>query len=251
MKKLVLMYHDVYVNSPHESGFDTNGANHYKISVKVFEEQLQVLSEMVSNQQLDKSKILLTFDDGGVSFYNVIRPLLDKYGYVGHFYISTNYIGTQGFLTEMQVKSLYEGGHIVGSHSSSHPSNLSALSDYDRIREWQESVEKLNAICGCNTKEISIPNGFFSKKDIELFKQVGISTVYTSLIGENKTIDGINVLGRIAVDAFTSIGTFKGMITGGWTFEKLVIRQAILQTIKYILGNRYIAFKKTLRMVIH
>lgn len=242
-----MMYHDVYRHSIKESGFNTNGANHYKIAFDAFEEQLQILSEMIANNLIKKEDVILTFDDGGVSFSDVIMPLLGKYGFKGHFYISTDYIGEDGFMTADQVKMLVENGHVVGSHSCSHPRNISSLNISDREHEWFTSIEKLDSICGCKTEEISIPNGYFSKKDTDIFKRACISKVYTSSIGEHKFINGVEIIGRIAIDSTTSVQSFIAYITGGWQLRKLVIKQSILQIIKSILGNSYIRIKKVLR----
>ena len=241
------MYHDVYRESLQESGFDTNGANHYKITESQFIGQLELLSAFVRDNKLRKEDVILTFDDGGISFSEVIMPLLDKYGFNGHFYISTDYIGTKGFMTSDDIKCLADGGHIIGSHSCSHPSNLSSMKKDERDREWRESVEKLNSITGSQTNEVSIPNGYFTKEDVAQFKSLGIDTIYTSTIGENKIVDDVSVMGRIAIDANTTIDDFKQLIEGGWLLKKLVVRQAILQAIKSILGNNYIAIKKTIR----
>ena len=45
MENVVLMYHDVYKTSVKESGFQTDGANHYKITEASFEDQLQRIKE--------------------------------------------------------------------------------------------------------------------------------------------------------------------------------------------------------------
>ena len=251
MKQINLMYHDVYRNSLHESGFDTNGANYYKITENRFIEQLEFLSSFVSDNKLRKENVVLTFDDGGISFSEVIVPLLDKYGFKGHFYISTDYIGTKGFMSSDDIKRIADRGHTVGSHSCSHPSNLGSLSKEERDKEWRNSVSTLNSICGMQTNEVSIPNGYFTKEDVAQFKRLGINTIYTSTIEEYKVVDGVSVVGRIAIDANTTQDDFRQLVEGGWLIKKRIVRQTLLQVLKSLLGNNYISIKKTIRKWIH
>lgn len=42
MKKVVLMYHDLYLHSSSESGFQNDSAFQYKIQVNEFEKQVEV-----------------------------------------------------------------------------------------------------------------------------------------------------------------------------------------------------------------
>lgn len=247
MKKIVLMYHDVYRDSPSESGFDTHGANHYKISERMFERQLKVLSQLISDNKVRREDIVITFDDGGLSFSEIIMPLLNRYGFVGHFYIAADYIGTTRFMTSDQVKCLVENGHIVGSHSSSHPENISALEENTRELEWSKSLKKLSEICGGPIREVSIPNGFFDKKDVRLFKEHGVEYIYTSSIGEDKVIEGLYVIGRIAIDVNMSLENFKNIVSGGFQLNKLKLRQTVLGFFKRLLGDNYMTIKRIVR----
>lgn len=147
MSKITLMYHDVYVKDIKESGFNTHGAIHYKISKKTFEEHLRAISHFCELKQINKNDIVFTFDDGGVSFFTIIAPILEKYGWKGYFFISTNYIGTDGFLTIDQIKDLSRRGHIIGSHSHQHKV-LTEFSLNDVENELCTSVKILSDILG-------------------------------------------------------------------------------------------------------
>ena len=52
MKQTVLMYHDVFRDSVKESGFQTDGANHYKITEAAFSEQLSLLKGRPTNADI-------------------------------------------------------------------------------------------------------------------------------------------------------------------------------------------------------
>ena len=89
--------------------------------------------------------VLFTFDDGGISFLTIIAPILEKYNQKGIFFISTQYIDTPLFLTKKQIKELRERGHIIGSHSHSHPQNISELANSDLLEEYKNEIFKEKA----------------------------------------------------------------------------------------------------------
>jgi len=66
--------------------------------------------------------VLLTFDDGDISFYRVAYPLLQKYGMKAVNFIIPGWIGRQGVLNWDQVQEMHESGLVdFQSHSMHHP----------------------------------------------------------------------------------------------------------------------------------
>lgn len=239
-KQVVLMYHDVYKESPNESGFQSAGANHYKITKAVFKEHLQIIK---------RHAITMTFDDGGVSFYTIIAPLLERHGLIGHFFIATDKIGYEGFMTEAQIKDLHQRGHIIGSHSCSHPSDLRKISCEMRRIEWDNSIRILSNIIGEPVKEISIPNGFLQEKDLQIFNILGVSTVYTSKLGEYRQCNGIDIIGRVGIDKNMSTQFIEDILSRGFFYKMMFAKQKLLLILKALLGSRYIKIKKILRNI--
>ncbi|MCD8033192.1 MAG: hypothetical protein LUF83_02685 [Alistipes sp.] len=79
-----LMYHCVYRESVAESGgFQGIGPNLYKIDVERFEQH--ILDAVEYCQKYPDTEIAFTFDDGGISSYSLIAPLLERYGLKGIF----------------------------------------------------------------------------------------------------------------------------------------------------------------------
>lgn len=240
MKDSILMYHDVYKALVCESGFQTDGANHYKITEAAFEEQIKQISGL---------PVTLTFDDGGISFYTIIAPILEKYHLIGHFYIATNHIGTNGFMDENQIKDLHKRGHVIGSHSCSHPSDFRAVPFDARKKEWEDSVRRLSEIIGEQVKEVSIPNGFLQKDDIKIFEELGITTIYTSKLGENRKNGPMMIKGRIGVDKTMSSERVMSILTGGLSYIIMWAKQWLLSLLKILLGNNYIKIKTKIRKI--
>jgi peptidoglycan/xylan/chitin deacetylase (PgdA/CDA1 family) len=66
--------------------------------------------------------VILTFDDGYKSQYTTVKPILDKYGFKGTFYVVCNYaqkIDTDR-MNWTEIKELHQQGHDIGSHTMNH-----------------------------------------------------------------------------------------------------------------------------------
>ena len=134
------MYHDIEKRGEYKSGFQNDTAFHYKIDLDAFEAQVKALAY--------NDDIVFTFDDGGSSALFLAAPILEKYGRKGLFFICTQYIGQPGFLTEKQITELENRGHLIGSHSHTHPSNMASLSINEIRKEWGKSCGILEKILG-------------------------------------------------------------------------------------------------------
>lgn len=84
------------------------------------------------------------------------------------------------FLTKKQIKELRERGHIIGSHSHSHPQNISELANSDLLEEWSRSKKLLESITGEEIKMASIPNGYSNERVALQAFQAGYDLLYTS-----------------------------------------------------------------------
>jgi peptidoglycan/xylan/chitin deacetylase (PgdA/CDA1 family) len=151
-------------------------------------------------RQFEGRPVLLTFDDGGVSSHHPIADLLESRGWRGHFFITTDRIGTPGFLTEPQLRELHRRGHIVGSHSCSHPTRMAALTRAGLDREWRESLARLSAVLGGPVKVASVPGGYYSRAVAESAAAAGVEVLFTSEpTAQVAVLNGCRVLGRYAV----------------------------------------------------
>lgn len=244
-----LMYHDVYEHSPSESGFTSVGANYYKITKSKFETQISALNRMCVDNQLKRENILLTFDDGGSTSQTIIAPILEKYNFKGYFFIATNYINKEGFLTENMIKQLYKRGHIIGAHSCSHPSNITELSYEKRYSEWKDSIRYLCSIVGNTVNCISIPNGYYKPADIEIFQAANIHVVFSSTPIMNKSYGALQLLGRMAISSATTDEIFKKMIEDPMYSYYLQFRYIFFNITKRILGRYYGIIKTYIRKI--
>ena len=68
----------------------------------------------------DKPGIMLTFDDGLDANAYVAAPLLERYGFNGVFFISSDLVSKEGYMSWDEVQSLQKKGHHIGCHTATH-----------------------------------------------------------------------------------------------------------------------------------
>ena len=193
MRAACLLYHDVVENSDWESsGFAGPGAAKYKLNCAEFEAHLSAIASArhttaITAKELSDSDsseealpFLLTFDDGGESAATRIVRSLAKYGWSGHFFITAGQIGKKGFVGAEQIRELRKMGHVIGSHSFSHPVRMSHCSREQLLDEWTTSVKILSDILGDQVDTASVPGGYYSRRVGETAAAAGLSVLFTS-----------------------------------------------------------------------
>jgi peptidoglycan/xylan/chitin deacetylase (PgdA/CDA1 family) len=211
LNALALMYHDVVEHGGEAaSGFIGRAATAYKVEGADFAKHLDAIERalagtppaLVSHVYGWKTErpVFLTFDDGGVSAYTTIAPLLEERCWRAHFLIPTSYIGRPGFLNPDQIRVLHSHGHAIGSHSSSHPAWMASCDANDLAREWTTSAQILSEILGEPARIASVPGGDYSRRVGAVVARSGFEVLFTSApttrVGR---IEDCLVVGRYAI----------------------------------------------------
>jgi hypothetical protein len=192
MQAATLLYHDVVSTGQLDSsGFSGAVANRYKLTCDMFDAHLLAIA-VCRNLKISTARELLrensnrscpglfSFDDAGVSAIAEIAERLEAFGWRGHFFVPTNYIGQPRFLSVAQIFELHERGHVIGTHSCSHPRRIDALSDHELQAEWTDSAAILSDIvrepmyCG------SVPGGFYSTRVAAAAERAGLKILFNS-----------------------------------------------------------------------
>lgn len=199
-----LLYHDVTVVDD-DSGFAGPGAARYKLAPEEFARHLDRIAEVVkrppgaspSELQADRSAWTITFDDGGSSAATVIAPELQRRGWRGWFFIATDFIGTPGFCSKDDLCELHRQGHVLGSHSCSHPAQISSCTATQLRDEWNRSCDVLSEIIGTPVLSASVPGGFYSTDVARSAAGAGIKLLFNSEPTTSEfDVDGCRILGR-------------------------------------------------------
>jgi peptidoglycan/xylan/chitin deacetylase (PgdA/CDA1 family) len=182
-RAISIMYHDVVDGDAAPSGFAGAGADIYKLDRHEFAQHLDSIhrpADVLGREPGSRMPLFLTFDDGGVSAHSHIAPMLEERGWRGHFFVTTDRIGEPGFLDAAQIRELAERGHVIGSHSCSHPSRISACSHSELRHEWADSVAALASILDRDVTVASVPGGFYSHGVGQAAAAAGIRVLFTS-----------------------------------------------------------------------
>lgn len=181
-----LMYHEV-TDTPLATGLQRQSARAYTIGTGTFAQHLASIAKgsrrPESVDALDLSApgnhLLLTFDDGGRSALAVGEQLA-ALGWPAHFFIVTSWIGGRTFLDAAGIRRLRQLGHVVGSHSHTHPDILPDLPRAAILDEWRRSKAILEDLLGEPCLNASIPGGDLSDTVTATACEAGFRRLFTS-----------------------------------------------------------------------
>ena len=131
-------------------------------------------------EDAEKVPYLLTVDDGGVSYFTAVADRLEARRWRGHCFVSTDAIGTRGFLSASQLRELDTRGHVIGSHSASHPTRFSACEAAHMRQEWTRSRMVLEDLLGHEVLTASVPGGYYSRRVARSARDAGLRVIFTS-----------------------------------------------------------------------
>jgi peptidoglycan/xylan/chitin deacetylase (PgdA/CDA1 family) len=226
VRALSLEYHDVV---PHDafdsSGFPGPGPASYKLTQETFKQHLDAIEARIRRPvlrapdwlvQLQKEQpIFITFDDGGLSAYTFIADALERRSWRGHFFVTVGRIGTPTFLSATQLHELHQRGHVIGTHSFSHPARMGGCSREQLADEWHRSVGILGDILGDAVLTGSVPGGFYTRTVAEIASQAGLRVLFTSAPTIRcHTVDSCLVLGRYTLRRWSKSETAGALAAG-------------------------------------
>jgi peptidoglycan/xylan/chitin deacetylase (PgdA/CDA1 family) len=242
------MYHEV-TDTPRSSGFQRPAARGYTLGCAEFERHLAGIAACPLTPALvgriDLSRpgrhLLLTFDDGGKSALRAAE-MLARYGWLAHFFVVTQRIGDRTFLSASEIRALRRAGHIVGSHSHTHPDIFPDLTPTRMAEEWRVSAEIIEEILGEPCLAASVPGGDISQAVLDSAARTGFRYLFTSEPRlRPELIDGCWVLGRFCLKSGVSPGRVRDLVAfRGWS--RASIERQIKVLARWGIGPLYRAY---------
>lgn len=216
MRAVSLMYHDILDPDALEgSGLSGIRSNRYTVARAEFQAHMAALSKHLTGgpslvpdvlqARPGNPSVMLTFDDGGLDAYATVMDVLEQYGWKAHFFVVTDWIGSTHRMTSEHIRALRAGGHVIGSHSRSHPTMMSSMSWDAMIGEWRDSVNRLSDILGEEVITASVPGGYYSEQVARAASVVGVRVLFTSEpTGRSHMVGTCRVFGRYVIRAGTA-----------------------------------------------
>ncbi|HTS43738.1 MAG TPA: polysaccharide deacetylase family protein [Puia sp.] len=176
----ILCYHQIRDWRP----TDSKTAKNYIVPINVFLEHIRMLADsgyhtilpdqlyayLVRGDSLPSKPIMLTFDDTDLDQYTIAYPEMKKHGFRGVFFIMTVSLGKTHYMSKEQVKSLFDDGNVIGSHTWDHH-DVRAYKEDDWIKQIDNPTKQLFSITGKPIRYFAYPFGLWNKQAIPELKK--------------------------------------------------------------------------------
>ena len=242
------MYHEV-TDDPTSSGFQRPSALPYTISRQSFGCHLDEIAagplvpELVTETDFNESgsHLFLTFDDGGRSALYVADELSSQ-GWKGHFFIVTRRIGQNTFIDVPGIRYLRSCGHLVGSHSHTHPDIFRALPAEQMREEWRVSCDIIATMLGEPCVAASVPGGDISPTVFRIGAEAGLRYLFTSDPWmQARRVGSCWIIGRHCVKANISPAAVRELVEKrGW--RRAQLERWLKDLARRGLGSLYAAY---------
>jgi peptidoglycan/xylan/chitin deacetylase (PgdA/CDA1 family) len=200
---------------------------------------LKSASKTVKQQRerTGRRQVQITFDDGWMGSVDIAGPILERFGFCGTLFVTTDLIGKPNFVSRSELERLPSGTLSVGSHGRSH--RLLSQLDENQIREELVSSKALlEDVLGQEVNSLSIPGGAIDHRVRRIAAESGYRLVFTSEVGPNRRATNPLDLGRVAIKQNTTMKDFHRFVQQRCQRERL--RRCLLGIPKRVLGlERY------------
>jgi peptidoglycan/xylan/chitin deacetylase (PgdA/CDA1 family) len=238
----ILMYHGLHAGPRDRGVVDPV----YSVNPAEFARQLDWLAAngyrtlrlRDAARAVDERAVVITFDDGDVSNFEVALPLLRARGMCAEFFITTAFIGRAGYLDEADLCALAAAGMGIESHGATHR-HLDDLAPSEAAAELAASKRHLERLVGVPVRALALPGGRGGERELEMALQIGYVDVLNSEPGVNRQRTPGAYLQRLAVTRTLDLRGFAALVQWRGAGPRLQrARYDALRRVKRLLGNR-------------
>ena len=171
------------------------------IKLEIFEEQLKIIEnegikfinpknfEESLSKEKNERKLLLTIDDGLLSFYENAWPILRKKKIPFILFVNTREVGSFNYMGWDQIIELHNAENVeIGNHSHSHEYLVDESPETIK-NDILKSIKIFNDKLGIQSKFFSYPFGEYSEEFKKIIKELGFSYAFgqhSGVIDETK-----------------------------------------------------------------
>ena len=170
--------------------FDENKYPSTNIKVDVFKKHLEIIEDSkikfinpkdfeneLKNLKLQR-KILLTIDDGFLSFYENAWPILKEKKIPFILFVSTREVGAFNYMTWDQIREISKENFVeIGNHSHTHEYLADEKNDIIR-KDIKKSIDIFEKELGKNSDFFSYPFGEYSNDFKKIIKNFGFKYAF-------------------------------------------------------------------------
>ncbi len=149
----------------------------------------RAITALFSEGQPQRNQVVLTFDDGCGSFYDVAHPILEKCGFPATIYPVVGSLGQVAnwggkvyphlkILDQKKLIALSNNGVEIGGHTVNHV-KLDQVPKTDAVQEIKNCKVELEQILNKEVTTFAFPHGKYNSTIIEMVKRAGFKNALT------------------------------------------------------------------------
>ncbi len=223
----ILMYHHIEQAPPYANAIRRD----LSVSPEDFEAQLAYLRRegyetitlndlalhLTMGMTLPAKPIILTFDDGYANAYTNAFPLLQRYGFIGTFFVISEPVnaGDPSFLSWSQVEEMYAAGMRFEPHSHNHPDMRNRSFDFV-VFQVLAPKEAIEARTGEPCRFFAYPAGRYDQFVIDVLRSADIWGGVLTEQGATHTADDLFTLRRVRVHGGDDLSAFVRILNLDW-----------------------------------
>ena len=172
---VILLYHHVAEDTPPSTSISPANFDAHLAYLRDNDFNVIALDRMIdslrSGQSLPEKSVVITFDDGYSSIFDVAFPMLQTYGYPFTLFLSTEPIddGLSNYLTWDQVRQMSAADVIIANHMVDHPYMLEMGND-ESHSQWLarlsenllKAEQRIKAQTGQSHRYLAYPYGEYN-----------------------------------------------------------------------------------------
>ena len=159
-----------------------------------------------NNEKVPEKTIVLTFDDGDKSSYDIVFPELEKRGLKASFFVTTRQLDDKGFVTKDNLIEMHKAGHDIESqgHNNEDFVESSVAQVHKSLYLSKKILEET-----LNKKVLFLvyPNSSFNSEIIKLAQDVGYQWALSTEPG--KFYDHYLIMERVSVPGGSDLELLK------------------------------------------
>ena len=126
-----------------------------------------------------RDDLTLSFDDGNSTDIEIVLPALRQRGLSATFFIVPSWLGSPGFITDADVRTLTESGMKIGNHGVAHRF-WTELTPDELSHEVSEGQRWLEELTRSEIRTLAIPYGAYDAAVLRALVEYGYEHVFTS-----------------------------------------------------------------------
>lgn len=225
-----IYYHDVVLGKG--DSFNKINLDKFRAQMKyLFENKYKTLtfSDLDKLALVDNKSVLITFDDGYSSNFDLVYPIMKEYNLKFNIFIEVGAINVKSnYLSWDMIKEMNDSGLAgFGAHTFSHVD-----SRYINDDTYEQEIELPNKLIsghiGIGISDYCFPFGAYNHNIVSYLENKKVySRLYTSDGSKNTCLNEMWLLGRVGIEDGDSINLFIDKLDG-----KLNLYYKIRRTLK-------------------